>query len=186
MEKSKLYTGTGDAGSTSLVGGQRIGKDDLRLEAYGTIDEFSSHLGLLLALPGASVAVAAQLTHIQNKLFNLGAYLATAPEPDTQPQPWGLTEEDCRDIEEGIDALDAQVPKVNAFILPGGVQAAAQAHVARTVCRRAERHIVALSRTSYVSPIVLRYLNRLSDFLFILARAYNYNAGKEDILWKKD
>lgn len=185
MKKSNLYTGTGDASSTSLVGGQRIGKDDLRLDAYGTIDEFSSHIGLLLSLQDSSVAIAAQLHHIQNKLFNVGAYLATAPAPGTQPQPMGLTEEDCKDLEEGIDALDDEVPKANAFILPGGTQSSAQAHVARTVCRRAERHIVALSRRSYVSPIILRYLNRLSDFLFILARYYNFNAGTSDIIWKK-
>lgn len=186
MEKSKLYTGTGDAGTTSLVGGQRAPKDDIRLEAYGTIDEFSSQLGVLQACADSPLAISAQLSRIQNKLFNLGAYLATAPEPGTEPQPYGLTEEDIKDIEEGIDALDAEVPKINAFILPGGTLASAQAHVARTVCRRAERHVVALSRHSYVSPIVLRYLNRLSDWLFILARAYNHNAGVEDVIWQKD
>lgn len=186
MEKSKLYTGTGDAGSTSLVGGTRIGKDSVRLEAYGTIDELSSHIGLLLAVGNSSIAEQALLNHIQNKLFNVGAYLATQPEEGAKPEPSGLTEEDIKDVEEGIDALDKAVPKVNAFVLPGGTVSAAQAHVARTVCRRAERHIIALSRESYVSPIVLKYINRISDFLFILARAYNFNAGVEDILWQKD
>ena len=186
MEKSNLYTGTGDAGMTSLVGGKRISKDDIRIEAYGTIDELSSMLGLLLAISDSSIAVQAQLRHIQNKLFNIGAYLATQPVPDTEPQPHGLTVEDIKDLEEGIDALDAEVPKANAFILPGGTVGAAQAHVARTVCRRAERHIIKLGRESYVSPILLKYINRLSDFLFILARAYNFNAGVEDSIWQKD
>lgn len=186
MEKSKLYTGTGDAGTTSLVGGQRAEKDDIRLEAYGTIDELSSHLGLLLATSDSSIAVQAQLRHIQNKLFNIGAYLATKPEPGAKPEPAGLGAEDIKDLEEGIDALDAEVPKAKAFILPGGTVGSAQAHVARTVCRRAERHIVSLARQSYVSPTLLTYINRLSDFLFILARAYNFNAQVEDYIWEKD
>ncbi|MCM1004890.1 MAG: cob(I)yrinic acid a,c-diamide adenosyltransferase [Prevotella sp.] len=186
MEKSKLYTGTGDAGTTSLVGGTRIAKDDIRLEAYGTIDELSSQLGLLLALADSSIAVQAQIRHIQNKLFNVGAYLATQPAPGTKPEPQGLTAEDIKDLEEGIDALDAEVPKANAFILPGGTVGAAQAHVARTVCRRAERHIIGLSKESYVSPSVIKYINRLSDFLFILARAYNFNAEVKDYIWEKD
>lgn len=186
MKKSNLYTGTGDAGTTSLVGGARTTKDDIRLEAYGTIDELNSHIGLLLSLPGSSIAVASQLRHIQNKLFNLGAYLATQPADGDKPDPQGLTAEDIKDLEEGIDALDAEVPKANAFILPGGTQASAQAHVARTVCRRAERHMVALQANSYVSPIAMTYVNRLSDFLFILARAYNFNAQVEDYIWQKD
>lgn len=186
MEKSNLYTGTGDAGMTSLVGGTRISKDDIRIESYGTIDELSSMLGLLLALTDSSIAIQAQLRHIQNKLFNIGAYLATQPAPGTEPEPKGLTDEDIKDLEEGIDALDAEVPKANAFILPGGTVGAAQAHVARTVCRRAERHIIRLSRESYVSPILIKYINRLSDFLFILARAYNFNAQVEDYIWQKD
>lgn len=186
MEKSNLYTGTGDAGTTSLVGGTRIAKDDIRLEAYGTIDELSSQIGLLLALADSSIAIQAQLRHIQNKLFNVGAYLATEPQADTKPEPFGLTAEDIKDLEEGIDALDAEVPKLRSFILPGGTVGAAQAHVARTVCRRAERHIITLSRHGYVSPTLLKYINRLSDFLFILARAYNFNADVQDYIWEKD
>lgn len=186
MKKSKLYTGTGDTGTTSLVGGVRARKDDIRLEAYGTIDELSGHLGLLLALSDSPTAVQAQLRHIQHKLFNIGAYLATKPAPDARPEPAGLTAEDIKDLEEGIDALDAEVPKANAFILPGGTVPSAQAHVARTVCRRAERLIVALARENYVSPTLLKYVNRLSDYLFILARAYNFNAHVEDLIWEKD
>ncbi|MBP3298062.1 MAG: cob(I)yrinic acid a,c-diamide adenosyltransferase [Muribaculaceae bacterium] len=186
MEKSKLYTRTGDTGTTSLVGGQRAQKDDVRLEAYGTVDEFSAHLGLLLANDTNEIAIQSILRNILNRLFNVGAYLATAPEPGTEPQPQGLTDDDVKEIEQAIDALDAQTPKVNSFVLPAGTEAASQAHIARTVCRRAERRIVALSRTSYVAPIVLTYFNRLSDFLFILARFYNFQAGIAETLWSKE
>ena len=186
MEKSRLYTGTGDMGSTSLVGGQRVGKDDTRLEAYGTVDEFSSHLGVILASTNIETAIRSVLTSVQNRLFNIGAYLATEPNPGTEPKPVGLTEADCKEIEQVIDALDAEVPKANAFILPSGTAEAAHAHVARTVCRRAERRIVALSRSSYVAPVVLTYFNRLSDFLFILARSFNHRAGVEETIWKKN
>lgn len=183
MEKSKLYTGTGDAGTTSLVGGQRVAKDGLRLEAYGTVDEFSAHLGLLTGSPESSVAICALLTGIQNKLFNIGAYLATAGEPALKPEPQGLSQDDIKVTEQAIDAIDAGVPKLNAFILPAGTPAACQAHIARTVCRRAERCIVRLSREEYVSPLVLTYFNRLSDLLFALARSYNHAAGRPETTW---
>lgn len=186
MEKSKLYTGTGDAGTTSLVGGQRIGKDHIRIDSYGTLDELNSFIGLLLAEGDSSIAVQAQLHHMQNKLFDLGAYLATLPKDGEKPEPKGVTAEDIKDLEEGIDALDAEVPKMKHFILPGGTRSAALAHVCRTVCRRAERHIIRLSRDEYVSPTVLRYLNRLSDFLFILARSYNFQHQVEDYIWDQD
>lgn len=186
MKKSAVYTRTGDLGSTSLVGGKRIKKNELRLCAYGEIDELNAHIGVLVTSPNLQDEFRDVFIYIQNKLFNIGAYLATKPAPDTKPEPAGLTADDIKDLEEGIDALDAEVPKANAFILPGGTVAAAQAHVARTVCRRAERHIVALARESYVSPTLLKYVNRLSDFLFILARAYNFNAQVEDHIWEKD
>lgn len=186
MEKSRLYTGTGDAGTTSLVGGTRINKDNPRLEAYGTVDEFSSHLGLLLASDKNEIAIQSLLRNIMNRLFNVGAYLATEPAPGTEPQPQGLTDEDCKEVEQAIDALDSQVPKLYSFVLPGGAVEAARAHIARTVCRRAERRIVTLASHSYVAPIVLTYFNRLSDFLFILARHYNHQAGVGELLWKKD
>ena len=185
MEKSRLYTGTGDKGDTSLVGGQRVGKDSVRLEAYGTVDEFSAHIGVLDALPHNEAAVKSLFRNIQNRLFNIGAYLATGPEKDTHPEPYGLSDDDIREIEEAIDALDASVPKIRGFVLPGGCEASAQAHVTRTVCRRAERRIIALSREAYVSPLVVRYFNRLSDFLFILARSYNVRAGVDELTWQK-
>lgn len=186
MEKSRLYTGTGDKGTTSLVGGQRVGKDSVRLEAYGTLDEFSSHLGIVEALEANDDALRTLLRNIQNRLFNIGAYLATEPAPGEKPEPFGLSQDHCREIEEAIDALDAAVPKIKSFVLPGGCMASAQAHVARTVCRRAERRIVALARESWVSPLVLTYFNRLSDFLFILSRWYNFRAGVQEIVWTKD
>lgn len=183
MEKSKLYTGTGDSGTTSLVGGKRASKSSVRLEAYGTVDEFSSHLGLLAALPCDTVAVNSLLTAVQNRLFDVGAYLATENEQGVNPPIKGLSEADVEEVEQAIDALDDMVPKTGAFVLPGGTQASAQAQIARTVCRRAERRIVALAQEAYVDPLVLRYINRLSDWLFILARYYNLQAGVPDVTW---
>ena len=183
MEKSMLYTGTGDAGMTSLVGGKRAPKNCTRLEAYGTVDEFSSHLGLQITFEANSAAVRALLTAVQHRLFSVGAYLATDVEPGTEPRITGLTEADIKEIEQSIDALDAEVPKVHAFVLPGGTRDSAEAHITRTVCRRAERRILALAAESYVDPLVLSYFNRLSDWLFILARYYNYRSGVAEITW---
>lgn len=183
MAKSLLYTGTGDAGTTSLVGGTRIKKNSVRLEAYGTVDEFSSHLGLLSTCAANSVAIRSEITAVQNRLFDIGSYLATEVKPGETPAIKGLCGEDITDMERAIDALDAEVPKARAFILPGGTRASAEAHIARTVCRRAERRILALAEESYVDPLVMRYFNRLSDWLFILARYYNYEAHVADITW---
>lgn len=186
MSKSALYTGGGDAGKTSLVGGQRIEKDAIRLEAYGTLDEFSSQLGVVLSQPDCPPLQKKNLLQIQNMLFNLGGYLASLPEEGTQPTAWGLTAEHIATVEGWIDALDAATPKVRAFVLPGGTPTAAFAHVARTVCRRAERRIITLAKNEYVDPQLLKYINRLSDYLFILARNLNTEAGVEEITWKKE
>lgn len=183
MTKSQLYTGTGDAGTTSLVGGKRIKKNSTRLEAYGTVDEFSAHLGLLSTFEANPLAIQSLLSAVQNRLFDVGAYLATDVEPGATPSIKGLSEEDITDIEHAIDALDEQVPKANAFVLPGGTRASAEAHIARTVCRRAERRILAIADESYVDPLVLRYFNRLSDWLFILSRYYNHAAGVAETTW---
>lgn len=183
MAKSQLYTGTGDAGTTSLVGGKRIKKNSTRLEAYGTVDEFSAHLGLLSTFDLNTLAIQSLLSAVQNRLFDVGAYLATDVEPGATPAIKGLTEEDITDIEHAIDALDEQVPKANAFVLPGGTRASAEAHIARTVCRRAERRILAIAEESYVDPLVIRYFNRLSDWLFILSRHYNHAAGVPETTW---
>lgn len=180
-----LYTGTGDTGTTSLVGGKRVKKYCTRLEAYGTVDEFSSHLGLLASIDTGSQAVRTLLAAVQNRLFDVGAYLATDVPEGTTPAITSLSEREIKEVEQAIDLLDAEVPKVNAFILPGGTRASAEAHIARTVCRRAERCILRLAAESYVDPLVIRYFNRLSDWLFILARYYNYAAGVPDIAWQK-
>ena len=184
--KSALYTRTGDAGTTSLVGGERVKKNSVRLEAYGTLDEFSSFLGCVLSDPGCDSEIKGQLLEIQNMLFNLGGYLASEVEEGTQPPAWGLTDDSISRIEGWVDALDEQTPKVNAFVLPGGCMLAAKAHVCRTVCRRAERRILDLADSAYVDPRLLTYFNRLSDYLFILARYFNFTAGVEEIIWKKD
>lgn len=191
MPKSNLYTRTGDQGTTSLVGGTRVKKNCLRLETYGTLDEFSSLLGVILSNPQCPDEVKGQLREVQNMLFNLGGYLACESVPvdeassGMQPKVWGLKEEDITRLEGWIDALDEQTPKINAFVLPGGCPLSAEAHVARTVCRRAERLIISLSETEYVDPLLLSYINRLSDYLFILARYFNFMAGVDEITWHK-
>lgn len=187
MEKSKLYTRTGDKGITSLVGGERIKKNSIRIEAYGTVDEFSSQLGVLISTGNIPEEINNQLIIIQHKLFNIGGYLATNSSDSEEPTPaWGLSEKDCRQIETWIDELDHNTPKANAFVLPGGCIQAAYAHVARTVCRRTERRIIDLAETAPVDWNVITYFNRLSDYLFILARHLNNKTGVSDIFWNKD
>lgn len=182
--KSQLYTRTGDTGMTSLVGGSRIKKNSLRLEAYGTIDELSSALGVIASDPGCSAEARGQLHAIQNELFNIGAYLAT-PAPESGDAGLPACAEQTRVLESWIDTLDEQTPPIRAFVLPGGCQLAASAHVARTICRRAERRIIDLAETEHVDPMLIKYINRLSDYLFILARYFNFIKGEEEIVWKK-
>lgn len=184
MKKSMLYTRTGDAGLTSLVGGKRVPKNCIRVNAYGTVDELSAHIGLVRAhlevLPQECDREVALLAQVMGKMFCIGAYLATAAAEECK----GVTDEDISALEEGIDRLDAEVPQQRSFILPGGTIAAAHAHVARTVCRRAEREVLTLASSGEpVLDIVLRYLNRLSDYLYILARALNHRASTPDIPW---
>lgn len=186
MEKSKLYTATGDAGMTSLVGGERVEKNSVRLEAYGTVDEFSSFLGVVLSDSKCEEEVRSQIRKIQNMLFNLGGYLAMKANDGEKPAAWGLKPEHIEEIEGWIDSLDSQTPKVNAFVLPGGCELSGHAHVARSVCRRAERRILDLAAETYVDPNLLRYFNRLSDYLFILARYFNHRQGVEEIIWQKE
>lgn len=182
MAKSNLYTRTGDAGTTSLVDGSRVKKNSIRLEAYGTLDEFSSTLGVVLSNPGCPEEIKKQLIDIQNRLFDLGAYLATAPAESTTPTVAGM-EDEIGKLEGWIDTLDEQTPKIRAFVLPGGSELSAHAHVSRTICRRAERRILALADTSFVDPALIRYFNRLSDYLFIVARYLNFKAGIEELVW---
>ncbi len=186
MAKSNLYTRGGDAGTTSLVGGARIAKNSVRLEAYGTVDEFGSFLGAILSDPGCPEENRKQLLSVQNMLFNFGGYLATPVEPGTEPKTWGLTQDHVDAIEKWVDALDEATPKVRAFVLPGGTPLSAKAHIARSVCRRTERRLLDLAQQEYVDPTLLRYINRMSDYLFILARYFNHIAGVEEIKWSKD
>lgn len=188
----KIYTRTGDKGTTALVGGRRISKAESRLDAYGTIDELNSHLGLLLAFTHPEATIAATdhllLRRIQNRLFDLGAYLATDPADlagGTETPPAGIGAPEIEELEEAIDRLDATLPALHSFILPGGTKGAAQANVARTVCRRAERAMVAIDPdNSPVHPLALAYVNRLSDYLFTLGRALNAIAGTPDTPWQ--
>lgn len=186
MEKSPLYTRTGDKGYTALVGGERVKKDSVRLDAYGTLDEFSSFLGVVESHPNCPAEDRKVLLTIQNKLFNIGCYLATASTEEAPATLYGLTVDDIAVIENRIDVLDSETPKMRAFVLPGGSPLAAHTHVARTVCRRAERRIYALADTAPVDELLLRYINRLSDLLFIMARHFNHNEGVAEITWNKD
>lgn len=174
----KIYTRTGDSGQTSLVGGKRVSKTHPRLEAYGTIDELSSYLGLLASLLTDHHHRQTILT-IQQTLFSLSAILATEPESKWQPEP--LSPSHTEKLEAEIDHLQQQLPALHSFIIPGGSQAACQAHVCRTVCRRAERCILALTEEIEVSADVLRYVNRLSDYLFVLARHLNVRMGIDEL-----
>lgn len=183
--KSLLYTRTGDRGTTSLVGGERIKKNSTRLEAYGTLDELSSSLGVIAADSECAKEVKEQILEIQNELFNLGAYLATAVPDGEKPACTSLDAAKIEALESWIDSLDGQTPKIRAFVLPGGSKLAAECHMARTICRRAERAVLALAETEYVDPAVTRYVNRLSDYLFIAARFQNFMQGVDEIVWKK-
>lgn len=188
--KSQLYTRKGDDGTTSLVGGERVKKNSERLEAYGTIDELSSFLGAIASDARCDNEVRGQIREIQNELFNIGSYLATqspakGSDPDSMPRCTSLDAAKLQTLERWIDTLDEQTPKIRSFVLPGGCALASKAHVARTVCRRAERSILALAEREYVDPAVTRYINRLSDYLFIVARYFNFMQGEEEIIWRK-
>lgn len=175
---SKIYTRTGDDGSTGLGDGSRVGKDSARVEAYGTVDEANSCIGLLLAadLPDA---VRDLLTRIQHQLFDLGGELCI-------PGHAAIFDADIASLEAELDRFNADLPPLREFILPGGGEAAARCHVARTVVRRAERATVALARQEQVRAQAIRYLNRLSDLLFVLARVLARAAGHGDVLWQHE
>ncbi len=180
----KLYTRTGDTGMTSLVGGQRVPKTHVRLEAYGTVDELNSHIGLLISLL-TDAADRERLTDIQSLLFSIGSMLATdTSERDYRPGRY-VTDEDVTALENAIDAAEEGLPGWRGFILPGGTTAAAQAHVCRTVCRRAERCIYALAAEADVDALLLAFVNRLSDYFFALAKKINHSAGQEENIWTK-
>ena len=183
MKITKVYTRRGDQGQTSLVGGQRVSKASTRLEAYGTVDELNSHLGLLAAmLPDGHEKDLVE--RIQDNLFNVCTNLATdQDQTELYPSAY-LPEGAIKELEDEVDSIMHELPERQGFILPGGTQEAAQAHVCRTVCRRAERRIVALAEEATVSPEVQQYVNRLSDYLFVLAKIINFNSGVQEIIWK--
>lgn len=180
---SRIYTKTGDQGETALGDFRRVPKDHPRVTAYGTVDELNATLGVLLATC-PDLPESALLVSIQNDLFDVGADLCV-PEPATPPEkpPLRILPEQVTRLEKAIDRLNGPLSTLQSFILPGGHRAAAWAHLARTVCRRAERDVITLSHTEAINPQTVVYLNRLSDLLFVLARVYN-NQGKDDVLWK--
>lgn len=174
----KIYTRTGDRGETSLFGGTRVAKNDPRIEAYGTIDELNSFIGVARASWPASPCDG-ELAHVQSDLFDAGAHLAS---PGTSRFA-GIDASRIESLERGIDAMEAELAPLKNFILPGGSLAAAQLHVARSVCRRAERLVVALHDESAPTQSTIAYLNRLSDYLFVAARFANLRNGVSDVPW---
>lgn len=174
----KIYTCTGDSGQTSIVGGERLRKDAPRIEAYGTVDELNSFLGLLVSDSDITDLSKSLLLKIQNNLFNIGAFLAGVKAP-------GVSEKDVREIEQDIDRMDAELPPLRNFVLPGGCPLAAQANVARAVCRRAERRIVSITDTMPIPCVILTYINRLSDWLFVFARFANASENVSENFWQK-
>ena len=175
----KIYTKTGDAGETGLFGGGRVPKDDARVRAYGEVDELNAWIGFAIAihLPTFESNV---LEVIQRDLFSIGAELAT---PDAKKLRASLDDATVGALERVIDSYDPKLKPLKNFILPGGSPKAAALHVARTVCRRAERSVVTLARSQPVNPLIIQYLNRLSDLLFVLARAVNHRAGGPETEW---
>ncbi len=178
----KIYTKTGDRGDTSLYGGQRVPKDALRIEAYGTVDELNSVLGLARA-ENTDTHIDGILEAIQNDLFELGADLAT-PQSVERGKVTRMESRDVQGLEKVIDDLQERLKPLRSFILPGGSPVAARIHFARTVCRRAERTVVRLSRNEDIGDTVMIYLNRLSDLLFVLARYANARAGVPEVKWR--
>lgn len=174
----KLYTKTGDDGTTSLFGGSRVPKNNPRVAAYGDVDELNAAIGCAITATDEETALC--LRQVQGELFTLGAELAAAQGARPQDR---VTDEQVRQLEEWIDAAVAETPPLKNFVLPGGTPAAAGLHLARTVSRRAERSVVALSQLETVEPRIIAYLNRLSDLLFALARRANHRAGVTDIPW---
>lgn len=175
---SKIYTRTGDEGETGLGDGSRVSKDDLRVEAFGTVDELNSAIGTVLAFDPPQ-AIGSCLLEIQHDLFNLGGELCI-------PGHTIIVAADIARLEEQLDSFNVHLPPLKEFILPGGSKAASLCHVARTICRRAERRVVSLMRNEAVNPELLRYLNRLSDFLFVIARVLARSDGGSEVLWRNE
>jgi len=175
---SKIYTRTGDDGTTGLANGERVDKADPRVGAFGDVDETNSALGLLLAEPALPRGVVTTLTRIQHELFEIGAELSL-------PGYRQITGEHVTRLERDLDALNDELPPLEEFVLPGGTRAAAVCHLARTICRRAERSAWATSKLTELNPDLLRYLNRLSDLLFVMARWLARQNGGQETLWRR-
>ena len=178
----KIYTKTGDTGETSLLGGQRVSKGHERIEAYGTVDELNSWVGMLRDQP-VNAGRADFLKSIQDLLFTVGATLATAPNKENMKHPDVLAS-DITALEQAMDEMDAVLPALRHFVLPGGHASVSYAHVARTVCRRAERGVIRLASHEGVDPLVIQYLNRLSDYFFVLGRAMCQELGVAEVTWQ--
>lgn len=179
----KIYTKTGDKGETGLLGAARVRKNALRVEAYGEVDELNASLGFTCAALSDREMVGL-LVGIQRDLFAVGAQLADVRTRKAQAmEKAALPEQKVADLEQTIDRIEEQLPPLKTFILQGGCEAGARMHLARTVCRRAERRIAALAEKEEVSPVILAYMNRLSDLLFVLARLVNHRAGTPEIAW---
>jgi cob(I)alamin adenosyltransferase len=183
---NRVYTRRGDTGDTALAGGQRIPKDSLRIEAYGTVDELNAFLGTARASAEESAAtrpLAAILLRVQHELFNLGSIMATLPE-DVHPKQARVTEAEVAQLEVEMDRMNESLPPLRSFVLPGGSRLNAELHICRTVCRRAERICVALAREESIPGDAVRYLNRLSDALFVWSRWASHVTGAAETLWE--
>ena len=178
----KIYTKTGDEGSTGLFGGKRLPKDDLRIETYGTVDELNSHIGLLRDQQGNEEQLST-LLEIQDRLFTMGSLLATDPEKSNLKLP-ELHESDVLLLEKEIDKMNESLPEMKSFVLPGGHQTVSFCHIARCVCRRAERRVVTLAQIAQINPLIVKYLNRLSDYLFVLSRMLSHKLNAPETPWK--
>jgi cob(I)alamin adenosyltransferase len=178
----KIYTKNGDQGLTSLIGGTRVPKHTLRIEAYGTVDELMSHIGLVRDQDINTLFIE-QLLHIQDRLFTIGSHLASDPEKSKMKLP-EIYEEDVTWLEQKIDQQEMNLPPMKSFILPGGHTTVSYCHIARCVCRRAERLVEHLNSEQPVNPLLLKYLNRLSDYLFVLSRSISQEVKAKEIPWK--
>jgi len=176
----KIYTKTGDKGETSLLGGKRVSKDHIRIEAYGTIDELNSHIGVLISELSHDKMIK-HLERIQSLLFTIGSYLAS--ESDDHPSLPKLDDSYVKDLESAIDQMDKELKPMTSFILPSGSKAISQSHVCRTVCRRAERRIIGAEINSEYSKLIIMIINRLSDYFFVLGRMIAMREGVEDVPW---
>ena len=182
----KIYTGTGDKGKTSLFSGERISKSDDRIDAYGDLDELNSILGALMAHLVAEAELVRELQQIQSDLFRIGAWLATRPDSAATESLKGISKEQIVFLENAIDRLEKDLPDLKGFILPGGHILNSYCHICRTITRRAERALIRLSDIEEVNPIVIKYLNRLSDYFFTLARKLSKDNNGEEIPWKEE